>query len=434
MVNSTSAVKLSCLHQEGNKSSKAKVLAFALLIILGIGGLAGAGIGASGLFHAGALSSLGQVNSIVMIVIGGGGGIPFLAIGIIGFVRWHPCSQSKVDTSIQADLNSKSEKKERVQTVTEQQQGSKTEGEKRAQDQEEKRVQAQNSTDEQFLSPYLIREGVYGMKFKKNNETLFLRMELLTEENKNYWANFREMNEWVANSNNGLLSGLVKFAGRSGYPDCNEVQDRTGFTQEEYAAFTETAIAKKKIKENLGEILAINSVGSGHLSTNVGSGGKANYIVYVSNREDFSIQDAHVHMTGHPKTLKTYIEAYKHILISVGSSFSEGNSIENRGISRNPHWVFEEKYAGLSMILHGFSCAVAEKYFPEKTIMQVKPVGSMQCIIKKNLLPGDGYIMREGEKIDITDLNVSPDDIEHLDGMNYIKMSAMTRIFKQEKA
>jgi len=120
MVNNTSAVKSSDQYQVTSEPSKTQILGFAVLIILGIGGLAGAGIGAGGLFHAGALSSLGQVNSIVMIVIGGGGGIPFLAIGIICFVKQYPCSIM----SVQGQQNIQSKKEGQVteeQKATEQQ-------------------------------------------------------------------------------------------------------------------------------------------------------------------------------------------------------------------------------------------------------------------------------------------------------------------------
>lgn len=91
-----------------NNSAKFRTLGFAVLIILGIGGLIAASL-IGGLFHAGALSSLGQVNSMVMIIIGGGGGIPLLAIGIIGFVNGHPCNRDK------AAPNSMSEEKKQTQ-------------------------------------------------------------------------------------------------------------------------------------------------------------------------------------------------------------------------------------------------------------------------------------------------------------------------------
>lgn len=83
------------------------------------------------------------------------------------------------------------------------------------------------------------------------------------------------------------------------------------------------------------------------------------------------------------------------------------------------------------MLLHGFSGAVADKYFPEKKFMHVKPEGSMQCIIKKNLFPEEGYIEREGIKIDITILEIPNTDPEG--EMNYITVSTLKRIYQSNK-
>ena len=63
------------------------MIGFAIVIILGLGGLAVAGIGLGGYLQTGFLSSLGQVNSIIMMAAGGGGGIAFLIIGIVGSVK-----------------------------------------------------------------------------------------------------------------------------------------------------------------------------------------------------------------------------------------------------------------------------------------------------------------------------------------------------------
>jgi len=67
--------------------SKCKRIGFAIVMIAGVGCLVAAAIGVGGLMHAGALSNLGQTNSIVMIVIGGGGGIPLIIVGIVGIVN-----------------------------------------------------------------------------------------------------------------------------------------------------------------------------------------------------------------------------------------------------------------------------------------------------------------------------------------------------------
>jgi hypothetical protein len=87
-------------HIVKNEPSKGKTRGFAIVIILGLGGLAVAGVGLGGYLQAGSLSSLGQVNSIIMMAAGGGGGIVFLIIGIVGSVKNRQTSSHQ-----QNDLN-----------------------------------------------------------------------------------------------------------------------------------------------------------------------------------------------------------------------------------------------------------------------------------------------------------------------------------------
>jgi len=230
-----------------------------------------------------------------------------------------------------------------------------------------------------------------------------------------------------------VLSALVELAGADAQPDYEKIKEITDFTEEEYAAFIRKAIdVKQKTDNKITRILNHNSNGISHMSTHFK--GELNYVVYASKSPNFSIQQAS--KIAEQVTLKKYIEAYKHILISVGSHFSYrgngasgGTSFHNRGISRNPYWVFRGKHSGLSMILQGFSGAVAARFFPEKKVMLVQPIGSMQYIIKKNLLPGEGYIEKNGERVDLTKVEVSVSDLEG--SMNYIKLSALARIYNQ---
>jgi hypothetical protein len=278
-------------------------------------------------------------------------------------------------------------------------------------------------------TPYVVREGLFGATVNVNNEPLFLRMELLTENNTKNWARFKTMSSWVANQNaNGVLSGLVAFAGNDNYPKYADIKEDTEFTEDEYTKFTEKAISlKKRTNDKIVKLLAANSVGIDQIYTGISSG-ERNFIVYVSKNPNFSIQNQSTDMAGF--SLKNFINSYSDILISVGSDFSKEYSFASRGISRNPYWVFEEKYSGLSMLLHGFTGVVADKYFPKKTMMRVRPVGSMQAIIAKNLLPGEGYMERNGEKIDLTNIQVSAGDPEG--GLNYIKIPALTRIYHDQ--
>jgi hypothetical protein len=284
-----------------------------------------------------------------------------------------------------------------------------------------------NNFDKSESSPYLIREGFFGATFNKNEETLFLRMELLTKENEKNWTQYKTMSCWVANANSrGVLSNLLSLTGKDNYPNYDRIREVTGFTEKEYADFTEKAIALKNKTQKIAQIISANSVGIEHMTTHCHPE-SSNFIVYISKNRDFSIPDAD--KIEKERTLKNFIELYNDILISVGSDFSGKESFHNRGISRNPYWVYEEKYSGLSMILHGFTGAIAEKFFPEKKMMHVRPIGSMQTIIKNYLLPGEGYIGDDNEKVDITQLEVSPNDPEGK--LNYIKVSALTRIYNQ---
>jgi hypothetical protein len=279
-------------------------------------------------------------------------------------------------------------------------------------------------------TPYVVRDGVFGATIQKDKEPIYLRMEALTEKNTQDWGRYKQMAGWVANLNSrGTLSGLVRLIGTPEQPDYESVKEVTGFTEEEYNAFTIKASKLKiKTKDKIVTVLEHNCVGSNHMSTDF-EPGKPSYIVYASRNPDFSIQQASSGITDESLTLKKFIEVYNDLLISVGSDFSDESSFHNRGISRNPHWVFEEKYSGLSMILHGFTGAVAAEYFPEKTLMRVKPVGSMQSLISKSLLPGEGYIERNGEEIDLTTLKVSLSGPQG--AMSYIQVSALNRIYQQ---
>jgi hypothetical protein len=286
-----------------------------------------------------------------------------------------------------------------------------------------------NLNSPHLSSDYLIREGVYGAKIIHNNEPIYLRMERLTEETAKYWEQYKEMSKWIGGSNRSVLHSLIYFAGDIPIDEHYELGKKaTDFSKEEFNQFIEKAIAlKKKRQKKTVEAITNNGVGSDFMHTYF-KPEEQRYIIYATKNPQFSILGKSETMT-----LKNYIESYGDILISVGSDFTEINSFHNRGISRNPWWVFEEKYAGLSMLLHGFSGAVAEKHFPEKEVMKVVPVGSMQSIISKTLQKGDGftYVYKNDkyERVDLTDVVVSPDG-----GQGYpdhIKVSGLSRIFNK---
>ncbi len=277
------------------------------------------------------------------------------------------------------------------------------------------------------ITPSLIREGVYGATFKRDNEDLFVRMERITEENAKAWGKYKEATKWMANDSRGVLSSLVTMSGKPSCPTWDKVQDVTGFTAEEYDEFTKKAIAlKEKTDGKITTVLKSNSDGINHMITSF-SPDEARYIVYVTKNRDFSILKAGQDIKLDALTLKNYITAYQDILISVGTDFSAEDHFHNRGISRNPHWVFEEKYAGLSMLLHGFTGVVAHHFFPAKKMMLVMPIGSMRVILQKYLERGEG----NHNGVDIKDLTVSVEDSDLSNNMHWIKVTALVRIFNQ---
>ncbi|HVT62111.1 MAG TPA: hypothetical protein VHD33_01310, partial [Legionellaceae bacterium] len=117
------------------------------------------------------------------------------------------------------------------------------------------------------------------------------------------------------------------------------------------------------------------------------------YVVYASK-----------HGAGHSLSTidgaKDFEQNYNHILMSVDAEFEPKETImgfvmneisyTNRGIFRNPVSIVENTHKGLAMLLHGFSAAVAQKFFPEKEYMEVSPIASMQYILYHSL-PRDAF-------------------------------------------
>lgn len=300
------------------------------------------------------------------------------------------------------------------------------------------------------MSVELIQEGIFGATIIKNGIPLYLRMELLNEENFMKWTQYKNITYALTSRFpksilidlvNKILQGTMSIdqssIASSGCgtmsidQDIREDGTLLGFTEDELTIFITKIINLK----NPRTVRVLNTVYSGcsHMHTNFGQ--KDQYIVYISKNPHFNIMN----ISDHPQcTFKQYIESYNDILVSMGSNFSKDNdSFENRGIFRNPHWVLEEKYSGLSMLLHGFTGLVATTFFPTKITMNVSALGGMQLIIQQNLLHGEGVVYigcnLEGnlinplQKIDIKDLLVSRDDCQG--PTNYINVEALVRIY-----
>jgi len=277
--------------------------------------------------------------------------------------------------------------------------------------------------------PYLVRPGVFGATFYQGNEPLFLRMELITERNEANWARYKEMSMWLANRNTGgLLGRLVDLADTTECPSYAQMQEPTGFNEVEYNIFKEQAILQKlKTKGKIVTLLEGNSAGFGAFYDGYDKD-NLRYVVYITKNSQHDIQN----VKPGSRTLKNYIESYEDILISMGSNFSyEELEFENRGIARNPYWVLKDKYAGFSMLLHGFTSMVAARFFPQKQSMVAHPLMSMLRIMTKNLLPNEGYVEEGGKRTDLTSLDLSK---RTSNAQNYnkhvIAVSALQRIYR----
>lgn len=281
--------------------------------------------------------------------------------------------------------------------------------------------------------PEQIESGVFvAESHVPSGEKIYLRMELLTDENSPCWIQYKRASCCMGNSNGrGVLWGLAFTLVQGKFPEYNEnMKVFTGFTEEEYNQFIDFLLARK-IQDNRKKVNAIKhtSDGANHMNCQVEKGNQ--YILYVSKTPDFSITQVPLKDVDSFVTLKEYIEWYSNILMCVGSDFSEDGYFHTRGIFKNPYIFIEGGYSGLSKILHGFSGAVAQKFFPDKVIMEVKAISSMQYILSTTLKPGDGYFIEKGEQKDVIELleETRQGTAEAQHPTNYIKVDALARIY-----
>jgi len=131
--------------------------------------------------------------------------------------------------------------------------------------------------------------------------------------------------------------------------------------------------------------------------------------------------------------LKEFIHYYSDLIMSVGSDFSSSDHYHNRGIFRNPLSVIDNKHKGISMILHGFTAAVAQKFFPEKNYIKVSPIGSMQAIISNSSLKQEDYQISNEDYEKIKAVKNPREDGCEL-AMNIINNSALANLYYQTSA
>jgi hypothetical protein len=277
-----------------------------------------------------------------------------------------------------------------------------------------------------------ISEGIYGMSFQKDGETLHLRMEQITKETSRCWTHYTNYLSFLCNSANGFLSKLTSLITKGRVPDYDLIKKYLGYSKTEYEEFVKKLkVANENSNNKVSTVISAAASGFGSMFT-LYNPDEEHYIIYVTRNPDFSIAKADQTAYEENFTLKNFVEAYSDLLITVGTDFTAKDFFHTRGISRNPWWIFEQKYSGLSMYLHGFSALVAQNFYPEKKEMQVKALGSMQKIINSKLNPGEGYIeptKDNPEPMDLTEVKVEANDPQL--SRSHIKTSALTRIFNE---
>ena len=244
--------------------------------------------------------------------------------------------------------------------------------------------------------PEMIAPGVFiGRATTKAGEPIYLRMELIIEENKLYWQQYKIHSTMMAADNSRSVLGylatkstkITESDGSIRYeyngPISESILKYIGFDEAELNEFI-CYLGKQGFigNEQAQRVLLANSAGSNHMALLEND---QRYVVYVTQTPDFSILSKKPYVYGEILSLKEYITQYRELLMCVGSDFSGIEVFRNRGIFRNPISVIDHTYKGISMVLHAFSGAVAKKYFPEKKEMQVRPVGAMELILCQSL-------------------------------------------------
>jgi len=236
--------------------------------------------------------------------------------------------------------------------------------------------------------PREIKTGVYGATFYQGNTPLYLRMELLTKENQESWTWYKLYSSIFSVNVSHLISIQLGDS------------KNTGFSEQDLVIFK--TLTKGKDKEQLETMRhvfeSMHRFSFPEMYTEPESthslplANEQRYITYATTNREFSIQTAY-EKTDQTQSLENYIDAYKDLLITVGSDFTQENSFSNRGFCRSPYRTLLEEFGGLSMVVLGFNAKVSQTFFPAKSLMGVRPLYAMQSIIKKSLLQGEGVVL-----------------------------------------
>lgn len=238
-------------------------------------------------------------------------------------------------------------------------------------------------------TPKEMAKGLYGAASDTaDGEKINLYMELITKDNLNRWTTY---NRRAAN----IASVLIKdySPNSSKYQALAEIPRAVyarNFLEGDYVVYavkhgvqislpetTPSSDSKDKFEQDYGSIL---------MSVNADCTPKTTMSGYIINEKSYA----------------------------------------NRGIFRNPISIIEGKHKGLAMLLHGFSAAVALKFFHDKSWLEVSPIASMQHILYHSL-PREAFAMKDEdyEKIKTAAQSMSGSEAVN----NWIKIEALSTFY-----
>ncbi|MCH9756933.1 MAG: hypothetical protein K0U37_07070 [Gammaproteobacteria bacterium] len=297
------------------------------------------------------------------------------------------------------------------------------------------------TSDYESYGPEQIEPNVFvGRSIAASGEPVYLRMELVTEENESHWRQYQAYSKMMSEGNGRSILPYLTYFIKASLVGDDQVRytfqdgsgrsyiEESGLSVEEFAQFIthlgENGFTSKTRKS---AALAENSSGSNHMSISSLSG--SSYIIFASKTPDFLIQE--VSVIEPSSSIKAFKSEYDNLLMTVGSDFSCPTSFHNRGISRNPLSVIDGTHKGLAMILHGFTAAVAKRFFPSKLHMRVKPVGAMQHLICTSFKPEEvtiegGIFTQVAEKAKGT---MEDPRSSYESGLNTIDISALVELY-----
>ena len=307
-------------------------------------------------------------------------------------------------------------------------------------------TQANHAAQHINTEPQMIAEGVFtGEGRAKSGEKFFLKMEKITATNVTRWSQYLQITNRFTDVSRGLLNLLVRSTKESISEDgtihyinsgYEQLAPRLGMPEDEFESlitllgqggFTSAPDNHRK-SAAIGEIIS----GAKHLSL---TSSYECYVVYATKTANFQLPSSPAAKTevfaSWQPTLKEYFRLYGDLLMCVGSDFSEPGSFHSRGIFRNPCSMIEGTYKGLAMTVHGFTGAVAKKFFAAKQFMLVKPMSSMQFLISSSLEEADYSV--EGfshEKILAISKKMLDDSMGFEMPLNSIKISAVDQLYR----